>query len=76
MIRYSMPQGEEGRASLAIFDVAGRRVRELWHGRARSAGFVNWDGLDAAGRPVPTGIYFARWETAAGTSSARVIRIR
>jgi len=71
-IRFSTPAGEA--ATVGIYDVAGRRVtvldagggafadRELW-----------WDGTDAAGRRVASGVYFVRLEP---ESSARPVSTR
>ena len=44
--------------------------------RTGAPGRVTWDGRDATGRPVPTGIYFARLADEHGAAAARVIRIR
>ncbi len=48
---------------VVLFDLAGRRVRELCHER-RPAGpsLVHWDGRDDGGREVPAGVYLARLE--------------
>ncbi len=59
---YSLPGGR-GTVLLSIFDVSGRLVRVL----AREQGgvgehTVRWDGRDASGRQVGSGIYFARLE--------------
>ena len=45
-------------ASLTVYDVLGRRVRQVWDGPlgAGSHQFV-WDGRDAAGREVAAGVY-------------------
>ena len=58
LIRLVLPVAEEGR--LSIFDVSGRRVRELKEGtfRAGSHSF-NWNGKDDLGNTVPSGVYFA-----------------
>jgi hypothetical protein len=50
-----------GPVQLAIFDVAGRRVRDLVSA-TRPAGSYHdaWDGTDDHGRTVRTGVYFAR----------------
>lgn len=47
--------------ALDVLDVQGRAVRALSSGR-REAGShtIAWDGLDAAGAPVPAGLYFVR----------------
>jgi hypothetical protein len=58
---------------LAIYDAAGRLVRELASG-ARDAGEYaeTWDLRDAGGRAVRAGLYFARLETAGRTLVRRV----
>lgn len=48
------------RARLEIFDLSGRRVREVedaWFPAGRAA--VAWDGLDATGKRPPGGVYWA-----------------
>ena len=49
--------------SLTVYDVLGRRVRQVWDGslRAGSHRFV-WDGRDAAGKDVAAGVYVYRVE--------------
>jgi len=50
-----------GIVKLAIFDVAGRLVRELVNGpQGEGQRSVSWDGLDEQGRMAPSGAYFAR----------------
>jgi hypothetical protein len=51
-------------ASLAVYDVSGRRVAQLARG-IFPAGRVcrTWDGRDEQGRPVGSGTYFARLES-------------
>jgi len=48
-----------GRVSLRVYDISGRQVAELVN-RSLEPGShdVRWDGLDAGGRPVRSGIYF------------------
>jgi len=57
------------RARLAIFDVSGRTVRTLVDGTV-SAGAQEtvWDGADANGSPVASGLYYVRFQ--AGEYSA------
>jgi hypothetical protein len=59
-IRYVLDRLAE--VSLAVYDVQGRRVRTLVDGRTREAGRHEtvWDGTDGSGRPVASGVYFAR----------------
>lgn len=42
---------------VGIYDILGRKVRELF---MKNGGEVAWDGRNAAGVPVPSGIYFIR----------------
>jgi hypothetical protein len=58
-IAYSMPSG--GRVDLAVYDVAGRRVRVLVND-TRNAGKYEeaWDGRGERGERLASGIYFVR----------------
>ena len=69
--------GVTGRVDLAIFDVAGRRVRtlvarELATGEHR----VIWDGRDDSDRELPTGVYLYRVVTASGAGTGKVAMVR
>lgn len=63
VIGYDVPAGS-GAVTLRIYDVAGREVLTLVD-RETAAGLrtVTWDGTDASGRAVPTGLYFYRLST-------------
>ena len=54
---------DQKQVSLALYDVLGRRVRQLWDGslRAGSHRFV-WDGRDEAGKGVAAGVYIYKVE--------------
>ena len=58
-IRFDLPRS--GPIRLEVFDVAGRRVRDLVN-EVRAAGNhrILWDGLNDNGRPVASGIYLYR----------------
>ncbi|HMB70378.1 MAG TPA: FlgD immunoglobulin-like domain containing protein [bacterium] len=62
---------------LAVYDVLGRRIRELATG-AMTAGShtVSWDGRDGSGRHASSGVYFVRAEAGASASTARVQVLR
>jgi hypothetical protein len=67
----------EGDAALAIYDLAGRRVRmlvrdRLPHGIHRIA----WDGRGDDGSTVAGGVYFARLRTADATTTRKVAVLR
>lgn len=63
---------------LAIFDLAGRRVRTLLGGGQLSAGRhdVAWTGDDDRGRSLPSGVYLLRLEAGQRTESSRVTLLR
>jgi len=56
--------GEPDAAPWALYDAAGRAVRTLVHEK-HTAGYHTavWNGTDAQGRNVPSGIYFIRFKT-------------
>jgi hypothetical protein len=63
--------------ALAIFDLSGRRVRELVRGVLEPGPHaIAWDGRDDRGASVASGLYFARLDTPAGARSRRVVRSR
>ena len=65
--------------AVAIFDVAGRELRSLTGPAPAGSGLhrIHWDRRDAGGRPVPSGVYFAKiWESSTrGRSSRQTTRI-
>ena len=75
VIGFSM--AATGPARVEVFDLRGRRVRTLLD-EVRRTGihFVGWDGRDRRGASVASGIYFVRLETASGTSTERLTRVR
>jgi len=62
MLRFVL--AEAGPVRLAIYDLTGRRVRALLAGEVLEAGehARHWDGRDAAGRALPSGLYLCRLE--------------
>ena len=75
-VEYALPEAVEAR--VAIFDVTGRRVRELARGR-RTAGehLVSWDGRDDSGRSVAGSVYFVRLEVDGHAPAVkRIVRVR
>ncbi|HZM16218.1 MAG TPA: hypothetical protein VFE28_09465 [Candidatus Krumholzibacteria bacterium] len=75
-IRYDLARS--GRVKLRIYDVAGALVRTLLDADMES-GFgkrLLWNGLDAAGRRVPSGLYFARLDAPARTETRKMLLLR
>jgi photosystem II stability/assembly factor-like uncharacterized protein len=65
-------------ARVDVFDAIGRRIRTLRdasssNGRVRT---FEWDGLDGAGRPQPSGVYLARLAPGRAEDVARVMLLR
>ncbi len=66
-----------GWARLDVLDAQGRRLRGLAAGEyAAGQHRLQWDGRDDEGRPVASGVYFYRLETAAGTQAKRMLLIK
>lgn len=74
VIRFSLPVATDTR--LEVYDARGRKVIALVEG-VREAGehAATWDGRDATGRPVPTGVYFYRLTAASQTRTAKGLRL-
>lgn len=71
-IAFAVPTG--GPARLAVFDIAGRRVRTLLEGPVEPGRTeADWDGRDSGGRTVGAGIYFVELTHPSGTASRKVV---
>jgi hypothetical protein len=72
--------GIDGRTpvTLRIYDVAGRLVRTLVNAVQEPGNryTVTWDGRNAFGRNVSSGIYFCRLTTGARTSTRKMVLLR
>jgi len=74
-ITISVPEG--GEASLVVYDVRGRLVRQLAAGaHAPGDHAVSWDGRDRNGRRVAAGTYFFRLNAGGETHTRKVVLIR
>jgi hypothetical protein len=74
-IVYEAPAGCAG-ARLDIVDVAGRLVRSWSSVPVDGRRSLLWDGRDANGRPVSSGVYVCRLVTAELTASRRLVLAR
>jgi hypothetical protein len=75
-IEYSLAR--DAKVTLAIYDVAGRRVRTLISGKMTVAGVhtVSWDGTNDAGRRLASGVYFANFLAEGQVSARKLILLR
>jgi len=75
-IAYSVPTGST-RVELSIYNVAGRLVRTLVDGEMAPGGrAASWDGTDANGERVVSGIYFARLRAGGRTDETKMVLLR
>jgi len=64
-----------GNATVRLFDVSGRLVREIWSARSVGAGRqdVLIDGKTASGAPLPSGVYYYRVEMRGWSLPGKVV---
>jgi hypothetical protein len=75
VIEYDI--GEAGRVLLAVYDVAGRRVRTLVDAHSLPGRFrARWDGRSDRGVPVASGVYFIRLESAGDVRTRKTVMLR
>jgi len=74
-IRYALPA--EGHVKLEIFDVAGRLVDVLVD-ETQSAGMkaAVWEGTDAEGRDMPSGVYFYRLSSGSQQRTMKMLLLK
>ena len=75
-VRFATPSSVD-RHAVAVFDVTGRRVKQLSAGPlAVGTHAVSWDGRDDAGRAVAAGVYLVRVKVADETTTAKLVHLR
>jgi len=74
-INYYLPKNCE--AALDVYDVSGRLIETITEGR-KSAGThsVIWDGRDAKGKELPSGIYFYTLRAGGFTVTRKMVVVR
>lgn len=71
-IRYALPSA--GQADLKVYNVKGELVKTLASGKADAGEHhAAWDGTNARGYRVTSGIYFVRLETKAGSAVTKIV---
>ena len=62
---------------LQVYDLRGRLVRTLWDGPlAAGPHRLDWDGRNAAGRPVASGVYLYRLEVGGQVHSRKLLKLQ
>lgn len=76
-VSFRLRLGQDGPAAVAVYDVAGRRVR-AWADRDAAAGerLLEWDFRDDHGREVPAGRYYLRLEAGGQVVTRPFARVR
>lgn len=75
-LQLDVPPGA-GRVELAIYNVRGQLVSALATGGVEPGRRVfAWDGTDAFGRPVASGVYFASCRCEKGAATRKVVLMR
>jgi hypothetical protein len=74
-VKLSISNTVSREASLEIFDSSGRLVKRF-DPVSGEANVLWWDGADAAGGQVPSGIYMARLSAGAETISKKLVLVR
>ena len=59
-VRVSYALTRPGNVEIAVFEAAGRQVRRLVGGQQPGLHQLSWDGRDAGGRKLVSGVYFVR----------------
>jgi hypothetical protein len=70
----SFSLAEQARVQVAVYDLAGRRVRTLVDGVLDADRYeVAWNGRDHRGRTLGSGVYFVRYEGGPRTISRKIV---
>jgi len=74
-IGYTIQNG--GEASLAIYDLAGRKVADFLNGNQSAGNYqVIWDGTDNYGQVVSSGVYFYRLQAEGKSETRRMMLLK
>jgi flagellar hook assembly protein FlgD len=76
VIRYDVP-ADGGRVSLRIYDVTGELMRTLVDGTVTPGQkSARWDGTDARGNSVSSGVYFYRLRAGSKTLTRKMVFLK
>lgn len=74
-ISYDIPHS--GDIALEIYNILGARIRTLADGHAAQGSYTTlWDGKDNKGRPVASGVYFARLRSGDQVKTIRLVLVK
>ncbi len=75
-IRFDVPADQTGGVELAVYNSLGQKVAELATGAKAGINKVRWNGMNAAGQPVSTGIYYAILKTKTEMQSVKLLLLK
>jgi hypothetical protein len=76
-VGFRMEAPKATSARLRIYDLAGRKVRDVFAGQIEAGQrIVRWDGRSEDAETVGPGVYFARLDSGIGSRTARVVILR
>ncbi len=75
-VRATLHLGGPARVDAAVYDAAGRRVRELVRGERAGEVTLRWDGRDERGTDAGAGVFFVRVRAAGREVTRSVVRVR
>ena len=74
-ISFTLPAS--GQARMTVYDITGRKVRELLSGSLPAGAHTAvWDGKDARGIAVSSGVYIARLNAGKFTATGKMLLVR
>jgi len=74
-ISYDLP--EQSAVHLTIFNVQGRQIASLQDEQQPAGSYhIKWNGINQAGIPVSTGVYFARLEAGSYIQTIKMVYLR
>jgi flagellar hook assembly protein FlgD len=74
-IAFALPQ--PGRVRVMIYDLRGRLVRTLVDDRREPGRYrTHWDGRNAAGQQVASGVYFIRYDSGSRSLTERTVLLK
>jgi hypothetical protein len=75
LISYNLAR--PGDVDLSVYNIVGQKVTTLVNGEFEAGSYtVTWDGTDASGRPVATGIYYYRLATGGQTETMKMTMLK
>lgn len=74
--RFDVWLPSRGVASVSLYDIAGRKLRQLDSQPSEGLVSLVWDGADASGAAVRPGVYLVRVRAGGQSATGRVIRLR